>query len=72
MRKDAGFNIEDRITTHYQAEGGLAAVMADAQQSAYIRDETLSERLVEGPPPPTAYVEHFELDGDRITLGVER
>ncbi|MEA3345976.1 MAG: class I tRNA ligase family protein [Chloroflexota bacterium] len=72
MRKRADFNIEDRITTYYQAEGQLAEVMEDPEQAAYIQAETLSLDLVEGPSPPRAYVQSFELEGDRITLGVRR
>ena len=72
MRKEADFNIDDRITTHYQAEGQLAEVMADPEQRAYIGAETLSRELVEGPPPQEAYVQSFELEGEHITLGVQR
>jgi len=72
MRKEADFNIDDRITTYYQAEGRLAEVMADPEHVAYIRAETLSRELVEGPPPQGAYVQSFELEGDPITLGVQR
>ncbi len=46
--------------------------MADPKQAAYIRAETLSLELVEGLPPQGAYVQSFKLEGERITLGVQR
>jgi isoleucyl-tRNA synthetase len=70
MRKDAGFNIEDRITTYGQAEGELAVALAD--WADYIKAETLSVALVEGPPPPEAYTETHTLEGTSITVGVQR
>ncbi|HID87256.1 MAG TPA: isoleucine--tRNA ligase, partial [Anaerolineae bacterium] len=70
MRKDAGFRIEEHITTYYQAEETLEQVMAD--WGAYIQGETLSTELVAAEPPPEAYVQSFQIEGERITLGVRR
>jgi isoleucyl-tRNA synthetase len=70
MRKDAGFNIEDRITTWYVADGELEDVINS--WSGYIRSETLSRDLVAGEPPADAYRETHEIDGTSITLGVRR
>jgi isoleucyl-tRNA synthetase len=70
MRKDAGFNIEDRITTFYQAEDELAQVFQD--WSEYIRAETLSTELVAGQPPGNAFVETHQVDGQSLELGVKQ
>ncbi len=70
MRKKAGFEIADRITTFYQAEGELAQVFRT--WSDYIMAETLSTRLVAGAPAPGAYVEAHQVDGQALTLGVLR
>jgi isoleucyl-tRNA synthetase len=70
MRKDAGFNIEDRITTWYVAAGELADVML--AWGDYIRAETLSRDLVAGQPPADAYAETHKIEGASITLGVRR
>jgi isoleucyl-tRNA synthetase len=70
MRKDAGFRIEDHITTYYQVDPALSKVMTDFGD--YIRDETLSVRLVDGPPPASAFSQAFTIDGVRLTLGVKR
>jgi isoleucyl-tRNA synthetase len=70
MRKDAGFNIEDRIHTHYQASGELAQVFRDWKD--YIQSETLSTQLVSGEPPEGAYVETQEIDDSKVTIGVKQ
>ena len=70
MRKEAGFDIADRITTYYQAPAELRAVFDSWAE--YIQAETLTTRLVAGVPPEVAYVEDHKVDGMEITLGVER
>jgi isoleucyl-tRNA synthetase len=70
MRKDADFRIEDTITTYYQATASVAAVLESWAE--YIRQETLSTRLVAGAPPADAHVETHDLDGESLTLGVRR
>jgi isoleucyl-tRNA synthetase len=70
MRKEAGFNIEDRITTWYVADGELVEVI-DAWGD-YIRAETLSGELLASEPPADAYRESHAIDGTSITLGVSR
>ncbi len=70
LRKKAGFNIEDRIDTYYQAEGELAAVFSE--WGAYIKAETLSEQLTAGAAPAGAFVEEQKVDGQKITLAVSR
>ena len=70
MRKDAGFNIEDRITTYGVAAGELLQAMT--RWSDYIKAETLSLALVAAAPPAEAYTETHTIDGMAITLGVQR
>jgi isoleucyl-tRNA synthetase len=55
MRRSAGFEIADHIITCYQGDEYVRKVMADFAE--YIRQETLSEQIVEEPtflPPPPA------------------
>jgi isoleucyl-tRNA synthetase len=68
MRKEAGFRIEDRITTYYQAGPTLWEVMETLGQ--YIKGETLSTKLIEGEPPAEAHAQTFEIEGEEITLGL--
>jgi isoleucyl-tRNA synthetase len=70
MRKDAGFNIEDRITTWYAADGELAEVIT--AWGDYIQAETLSTDLIAGPPSADAYGEAHTIEGKTVTLGVRR
>jgi len=70
MRKEADFNIEDRITTWYTGEGELAEVMES--WGDYIRAETLSAEIVADDAPADAYTGTHKIEGDSITLGVKR
>ena len=70
QRKNAGFNIEDRIATWYQASDDLAAVVSDWRD--YIQAETLTVALHAGPPPADACVESHTIEGAEIRVGVRR
>ena len=48
MRKNAGFEIADRITTYFVAEGLLAEVVQT--WAVYLKNETLTTQLVAGAP----------------------
>jgi isoleucyl-tRNA synthetase len=69
-RKEAGFDISDRIATTYQTGKKLAAVFAE--HADYIAAETLSLSLTEGEPHEGAYVEEFKLAGEAFKIGVLR
>ena len=70
MRKNAGFNIEDRITTCYQAQGLLVDVFTTWGE--YIAAETLTTRLLNAPPLEGAHVEEHELEGEKLILAVKQ
>jgi len=70
MRKNADFNIEDRITTYYQTEGDLEAVFQTWRD--YIKAETLTTELNAGEPPESAYVEEHKVGGQALKLGILR
>ncbi len=70
MRKDAGFDISDRITTYYVAEGEFTQVFQTWAE--YIQAETLTTQLVAGAPPAGAYAETQTVEGEKLTLGVQR
>jgi len=69
-RKNAGLEIEDRITLRYQAGEALSAVFEALGE--YIADETLAIEMRAGPPAAGSYVESFELGGEEVTVGVKR
>jgi isoleucyl-tRNA synthetase len=68
MRKKAGFNIEDRITTYFQTEGDGCQVLE--KWGHVVAAETLTTRLVDGPAPDGAYTENHSFEGIKMTLGV--
>jgi isoleucyl-tRNA synthetase len=73
MRKEAGFNIDDRILTSYQFDGKhdiLSEVMAS--WSAYICAETLSTAFTEEELPAGAYNEAHQIEGESIRLAVRK
>ena len=70
MRKEAGFRIEDTITTWYQAPETMESVFTT--WGKYIRQETLSRQLLGRTPPQDAFVQTFQLEGQSVTLGVRR
>jgi len=70
QRKNADFNIEDRITTWYVASDEFDKIFAEWGE--YIKSETLTTELTAGEPSPDAFVEQHKIEGLEITLGVKR
>ncbi len=70
MRKNANFDIADRITTYYQAPDELALVFDS--WGDYIKAETLTTELVASEPPQDAHVEQHKVDGEKLLLGVRQ
>jgi isoleucyl-tRNA synthetase len=74
LRRAAGFDISDHITTYYQGPQLLRSVLL--KHGDYVRQETLSVELVEGAPPTGAGAHAEEstigADGEPLTLAVLR
>jgi isoleucyl-tRNA synthetase len=70
LRREAGFDISDRITTYWQGHEDVRRVLAAHED--YIRSETLSLALVEGEPPVDAHRSEQKMDGHQMTLGVQK
>ena len=70
QRKNADFNIEDRIKTWYLAGDDLAGVFETWGE--YIQTETLTTELVAGEPPDEAHVETHSVDGIAFTIGIKQ
>ncbi|MBM4255488.1 MAG: isoleucine--tRNA ligase [Deltaproteobacteria bacterium] len=69
MRKDAGYQVEDRIAVTYTTESALASAIERHQ--AYIQQETLARSL----RPVQAQgdrVDTVDIEGMKLTLGVQR
>jgi isoleucyl-tRNA synthetase len=70
LRKDAGFELSDRIETSYSATGDVA--QAIAAWADYIKAETLSVALESSEVPAGEKTESFKLDGQPVTIAVKR
>ncbi len=70
MRKEAGFDIADRITTYYQSEHDLNEAIQNWKD--YIKTETLSMDLIAEQPPRNSFVKSHEIDRNKINLGVKK
>lgn len=70
MRKEAGYNIEDRITTCWQAEAEMAQVFHNWSQ--YIRSETLTTELKNAQATPEMHQEKISIDGMEMLIGIQQ
>ena len=71
LRRAADFEVTDRIVTYCQAPAKITSVLT-GRFGDYIRQETLSEELVAGPPPEEAKSEKSKVEGMEVTLAVRR
>jgi len=69
MRRAADFDIADRIVTYYQANEPVKQAMVDFAD--YIKQETLSQKLVDGVPPKEAYTEKLRISQCEVVFGVK-
>ena len=70
MRRSAGFEMADHIATCYQGDEYIKSVVTGSAD--YIKQETLSEQLVDGAPEEGAYTESFKLEGHELFVGVKK
>jgi isoleucyl-tRNA synthetase len=70
LRKEAGFNLDDRIVTTYQAEADLAEAIETWRD--HIAAETLSVELRAGPPDKTATIGEDQVGDHPLKLGVRK
>ncbi|MCJ7764250.1 MAG: DUF5915 domain-containing protein, partial [Dehalococcoidales bacterium] len=70
MRRSAGFDITDHITTYYQGEEYIEQVIETFAD--YIRRETLSDELAKGVPDEDVFSESYKIAGKEIMLAVVR
>ncbi|PKB80903.1 MAG: isoleucine--tRNA ligase [SAR202 cluster bacterium Io17-Chloro-G9] len=71
LRRDAQFELTDRIVTYFQAPDDIARVM-NGQFADYILQETLTEELVPGTLEDAAKSETVKLEGQDVILAVKR
>jgi isoleucyl-tRNA synthetase len=72
MRRTAGFEIADHIVTHFDGDAAFKEMVSRPELAEYIRQETLSDLLLEGIPNEGTHNEAFKLDGHELRIGVMR
>ncbi len=70
MRKDADFDISDKITVYYQTEGALHRVLRD--WGDYIKNETLAVAIEHQLIPEAAFQRKEQVEGLDVMLGVKK
>ena len=71
MRRSAGFDITDHITTCYRTEEPLVKQVIDTF-AGYIKQETLSDELIDDLPPDGAYSEKHRVSNCEVLLAVKQ
>ena len=72
LRKNARYEITDRIITYYQGPEDISRVLKDANHGTYIMRETLSQALFDEEPSSDAISESQSIEGMEVVLGVRR
>ena len=70
MRKEAGFDVVDRISVTWQAGETLAGVFANNAEA--IMGAVLATALSEGPAPEGAYAKEWNINGEKAALSVRK
>ena len=70
MRRDADFDISDRIRVFWTSDGVVASAMR--LHGVHIGEETLAVEIVESESPEEAFIWQGMLDGNEATFGVMR
>ncbi|MGH7596264.1 MAG: isoleucine--tRNA ligase [bacterium] len=71
MRKDAGFDVIDRIRIYYESSDKLSRALAHS--SAYVKNETLAETLEQRLDTANhTHHEEWEINGEKTIICIER
>ena len=68
MRKEAGFEVLDRISVFYSGNDNIAKIFADNKDS--IAHDVLADSIGEG--TTDAYSKEWNINGETVTLGVKK
>ncbi len=68
MRKEAGFEVTDRIVLYYEAEGNALKVLES--QNASVAEDVLAVKVVKG--VNGGYTKQWNINGEDVTLSVEK
>lgn len=68
MRKEAGFEVMDKIVVTYEGTEKAEKVFAD--NASTIADETLALEVTKA--APAGYTKEWKINGEAVTIGVEK
>jgi len=71
MRRNAKFDIADHIITYYQTKEPLIKQVINAFAS-YIKQETLSQELIDGLLPDGTYSEKHRISNSEVSLAIKK
>jgi isoleucyl-tRNA synthetase len=71
MRRNAELNITDHIITYYQTKEPLIKQVINSF-AAYIKQETLSQDLIDGLPPEGTYCEKHRISNSDVSLAIKK
>lgn len=71
MRRNAKFDITDHIITYYQTKEPLLKQVINTFAD-YIKQETLSQELIDGLPPDGAYSERHRISNSEVSLAIKK
>jgi isoleucyl-tRNA synthetase len=70
MRKEADFNVTDRIQIGVEASDKMARAIASMDE--YIKQETLAKKIVGTPLETSAYTKTWKIDGQECTIFLQK
>jgi len=71
MRRNAKFDITDHIVTYYQTKESLIKQVINTFAD-YIKQETLSQELIDGSPTDGAYSEQHRISNGEVSLAIKK
>jgi isoleucyl-tRNA synthetase len=71
MRRNAKFDITDHIVTYYQTKESLIKQVINTFAD-YIKQETLSQELIDGSPTDGAYSEQHRISNSEVSLAIKK
>lgn len=70
MRKEAGFEVTDRIIFYIKDNGKLSDIVD--RNSLLIKEEVLADEITHGDAPPEAFAKQWDINGETALFAVKR